>query len=45
MKRALILVALLALVGTGWADVPDPDYCVVNPMDLMASPRMIGIPA
>lgn len=45
MKRALTLLALLALVGTVSASVPDPDYCTVSPMDNMPVPRLIGIPA
>lgn len=45
MKRALTLLAVLALVGsTAWASVPDPDYCVVTPMDNMPTPRIIGVP-
>ena len=40
-----LLVIFACLCSIAWADVPDPDYCIVLPMDEMETPRMIGIPA
>jgi hypothetical protein len=46
MKKLLSAMVALALIsGAAWASVPDPDYCVVNPGDSMAFPRILGIPA
>lgn len=46
MKTLLSVIIVLALVSSvAWASIPDPDYCVVLPGDLMANPRIVGIPA
>jgi hypothetical protein len=45
MKKLLALLAMFVLLtNAAGANVPDPDYCSVYPMDGMQSPRVIGIP-
>lgn len=45
MKKLLSAMIMLALVSSvGWASVPDPDYCEVNPQDGMLCPRLVAVP-
>jgi len=45
MNKLLSAVVLLALVtSVGWADVPDPEYCQVLPVDGYDFQRLTGLP-
>ncbi len=45
MKKLLSALVLLALVSSvASANVPDPDFCIVEPADLMIEPRLICVP-